>query len=296
LYLSKIITTYFICFLIYKIIKENLLNKTKSSFLKININNYKLNSKKKYKKHKKNIKKQSKTINNEGKNDIDDDINDSKNEDKNDYQLVLYKHKKKSNYNIKDIYNNFFHKKPHTINTDIDINLFNLSKNNNNQTKIEKDTIILSDNKDNILLLEDKNFIVYDFMCKKENIYKIKVKLFTNDADNIKLIISNENKRFVYDYNENNTLNDTKIKEYGFILDNYFQVDSKIYIYLLFYNNLLSNIIIDHFFIEIIEKSYVKEESIIIFDVNNKYIPLYPNTKNILDYKEFIDNSNIFFI
>jgi hypothetical protein len=86
------------------------------------------------------------------------------------------------------------------------------------------------------------------------------VKLFTNDIDNIKLIISNENKRFIYDYNENNIMNDNKIKEYGFILDNYFETDSKIYIYLLFYNELLSNIKIDNIFIEIIEKPYVKEE------------------------------------
>ena len=309
MYFAKIITSYVILFFIYKIMKEHLKNKTSNSDLfniNLNINNN-LDSKS-YKLKKKNKKSKNDTKNdtkNNTKNPISTEQK-NKEDNKNDYQIVLYKHKKKSNYNIKDIYNNFFNKKPHVINTNIDIDLLNLSK-KNNKIKIEKEIIILSESKDNIKLHKNNNYILYDFVSNKKNIYKIKLKLFGKGIHNIKLILSDDKKRFVYDYADNN-LTENNIEEYGFILDNNFEIDGKIYIYLLFFNDSLNdtfndtlndsfnNIIINNISIEIIEKPFVKEDSIIIFNVNNKYIPLYPNKTNILDYKEFTDNSNIFFI
>jgi hypothetical protein len=205
----------------------------------------------------------------------------------NNCEIVLYKDKDKdkSKYLLNDIYDNFFNNKIYKIDDiSIDKNLINIETSNN---------IILNDTQNNILLNKIDNFIIYNFQTKKNVYYKIKCKLKTNFLKNIKLIISNNKKRFMYNSMEYNCIN--KIYEYGFILDyNIFDTDDLIYIYLLFYNDENKDFLIDSIFIEVIENTLIqKNNSIIIFNVNNKYNPIYSNTQNILDYTE---ESSIFFI
>ena len=209
----------------------------------------------------------------------------------NNDEIVLYKHKKISKYLLNDIYDNFFKKYKYKIDDiEIDKNLINIEKINN---------IILNDNQNNISLNKIDNFIIYNFQSKKNVYYKIKCKckLKTNNLKNIKLIISNNKKRFMYNYTEHNCID--KIYEYGFILDyNIFDTDDQIYIYLVFYNDDENEeFLIDSIFLEVIENTRIqKNNSIIIFNINNKYNPLYLNTKNILEYLELTEESSIFFI
>lgn len=203
----------------------------------------------------------------------------------NKYAIVLYKPKKQSNYNLKDIYNNFFKEK-------------NTMKNDNNNFMSMKDNlVILSESKNNILLDEINNFIIYNFESKKNNYYKIKCKLVINSIKNIKLIITDTKKKFIYDYLENNPI-DNNINEYSFILDyNNFDIDDKIYIYIIFYDENNKDVNVDNISIEITEnKIYDNNNSILIFNINGKYDPIYLNTTNILDYSKFIDTSSVFFI
>jgi hypothetical protein len=223
-------------------------------------------------------------------------------ESENNLQIVLYKHEKQSKHILKDVYDNFFNKKKYIIENDIDMELLNLSKKDN--VKIKKEQIIFKEEKKDIILDKD-NFLIYNFDVKKDFSYKIKCKLFSDEIKNIKLIISNSEKRFIYNFTENNSIED-KIYEYGFILDNNFNCDDNINVYLTFYNdNNINNekcSIIEHdkineIFFEVLQKIKVpNEDSLIIFNVNNKYYPLYTNEQNILNYIEFIDNSAIFFI
>ena len=209
--------------------------------------------------------------------------------------IVLYQHKKQSNYNLKDIYDNFFKKKVHKINKEIDTDIL---KNINIKNDL-KSNIILTENKNNILLDENNNFIIYNFDSIKNNYYKIKCKLKVNNIKNIKLIINDRNKKFVYDFLEETEYSE-EIKEYSFILDyNNFNINESIFIYLLFYNDLMNNINIDNLSIEIIENKIVKNNlklfnSIIIFNINNKYLPIYTNVENILDFEKN-DNDYLFF-
>ena len=212
-------------------------------------------------------------------------------------KIVLYEHKKKSNYNLKDVYNNFFFKKEHKINKEIDIDIL---KNINNDNKNDlKNNIILCETKNNILLDEINNFLLFNFESNENNYYNIKCKLKMNNVNNVKLIINDSNKKFVYDFLEENEYLGN-INEYNFILNyNKFNVNDSIFIYLLFYNDLMSNIIIDSVTMEIIENKIAKDNfklynSIIIFSVNNKYLPVYTNNQNILDFKKN-DYDNLFF-
>ena len=208
---------------------------------------------------------------------------------KNEYALIPYKHKKKSKITLQEVYDNFFKNKKTKVENNIDLTLIN------NIKKTKKDNIILNDSKENINLYTPDNFLIYNFNSNKNYSYKIKCKLFINNCSNIRLIISDSKKRFIYDYNKENNNNDY-ITEYGFILDNFFDFDEIISIYLLFDKKESdSAIIINSLFLEIIEKSLKKEDSLIIFDVNNKYIPFYTNVENILDYIEYVDDSNVFF-
>ena len=209
--------------------------------------------------------------------------------------IVLYQHKKQSNYNLKDIYDNFFKKKVHKINKEIDTDIL---KNINIKNDL-KSNIILAENKNNILLDENNNFIIYNFDSIKNNYYKIKCKLKVNNIKNIKLIINDRNKKFVYDFLEETEYSE-EIKEYSFILDyNNFNINDSIFIYLLFYNDSMNNINIDNLSIEIIENKIVKNNlklfnSIIIFNINDKYLPIYTNVENILDFEKN-ENDYLFF-
>lgn len=221
-------------------------------------------------------------------------IEESNNNIKNEYALIPYKHKKKSKITLQEVYDNFFKNKKTKLEANIDLTLINSIKKTVNEN-IKKDNIILNDSKENINLDVPDNFLIYNFNSNKNYSYKIKCKLFINNCSNIRLIISDSKKRFIYDYNKENNNNDY-ITEYGFILDNFFDFDEIISIYLLFDKKESdSTIIINSLFLEIIEKSLKKEDSLIIFDVNNKYIPFYTNVENILDYIEYVDDSNIFF-
>jgi hypothetical protein len=226
------------------------------------------------------------------------DQNKDQNKDtENEYQLIPYKHKKKSTITLQEVYDNFFNKKKREVENDIDLNLFNIVK--MNKETIKKDSIIFNENKESIILEEPNNFLIYNFNSLKNNSYKIKCKLFINNCSNIKLIISDSKKRFIYDYNKENIINNTfneKINEFGFILDNNFNIDENISLYFLFDKKDNDNkLLIDSLFIEIIEKSFKEEDSLIIFDINNKYIPFYTDVENILDFSGYVDNSNVFF-
>jgi hypothetical protein len=222
--------------------------------------------------------------------------NENKDNTENEYHLIPYKHKKKSTITLQEVYDNFFNKKKTKIENDIDLNLFNSVK--MNKENLKKDNIIFNENKEIIILEEPDNFLIYNFKSLQNNSYKIKCKLFINNCKNIKLIISDSKKRFIYDYNKENIINDTfneKINEFGFIVDNNFNVDENISLYFLFEKDEDDTMVIDSLFIEIIEKSFKKEDSLIIFDINNKYIPFYTDVENILDFSGYVDNSNLFF-
>jgi hypothetical protein len=240
---------------------------------------------------------QNKDNENENQNKDTENENENQNKDtENKYQLIPYKHKKKSTITLKEVYDNFFNKKKREVENDIDLNLFNIVK--INKENIKKDNIIFNENKESIILEEPDNFLIYNFNSLKNNSYKIKCKLFINNCSNIKLIISDSKKRFIYDYNKENIINNTlneNINEFGFIIDNNFNIDENISLYFLFEKYDESKLIIDSLFIEIIEKSFKKEDSLIIFDINNKYIPFYTDVENILDFSGYVDNSNVFF-
>ena len=107
--------------------------------------------------------------------------------------------------------------------------------------------------------------------------------------------MSNENKRFIYDCSE---LNDNdNISTFEFILDNNnFENNENISLYLMFYNDNDNNMIINNLNIEIIEKNKNNNNCIIIFNIDEIYNPMYINENNILDYKEYNDESSVFFI
>jgi len=113
MFLSKIIIYYTILYFTFKIIRE------------------------KFKK-KKNIKLQDffcdELISEE---DIEDE--DQNKDTENKYQLIPYKHKKKSTITLQEVYDNFFNKKKTKVENDIDLNLFNIVK--INKENIKKDNI-----------------------------------------------------------------------------------------------------------------------------------------------------------
>lgn len=210
----------------------------------------------------------------------------------NKYQLIPYKHKKQSKITLQEVYDNFFKNKKTNIEDNIDLNILNVIK--INKEVIKKDSIIFNEIQENLILEEPNNFLIYNFNSTKNNSYKIKCKLFINNCKNIKLVISDSKKRFIYDYNKENIINE-KINEFGFILDNNFDIDENISIYFLFDKDEATKLVIESIFIEIIEKAFKKEDSLIIFDINNKYIPFYTDVENILDYIEYVDSNNVFF-
>ena len=222
----------------------------------------------------------------------------------NEHRMVVYgsninKKLSKNKYNLFEIYDNFINKKKKKLVVDMDLSLLkNTPVNctvddlNNNR----KDIIIHTENKINIELDSINNFIIYNFESKENCYYKIKCKLYTQNVKNIKLIISNDKKRFVYDFCEHNLI-DKEINEYGFILDNnIFENSEKISVYVIFCD-IYNSIKINNIFIEITEKKIdCKNDPIIIFDVNGNYYPLYFTVSNILDYIEYTNKNSVFFI
>lgn len=213
---------------------------------------------------------------------------------KEETSLVVYKPKKVSKCNLKDVYNNFFNKVPLKINKDIDIQYaekFNI---------INKNKIILSEKKSNILLDEENNFIIYNFECLDDKYYKIKFNMNSEGMNNIKFVITNNKKKFIHNVNHNinQNLEEEIIYDYGFTLNyNHFNMDDSIYIYIFFYNN-LKDIKINDLSIEIIENLAENKicESIIIFNVNEKNNPLFLNVSNILDYNDYEEDTGVFFM
>ena len=236
------------------------------------------------------------------KNSLSDESDNSDEENKNNYQLVIYKENSflkttnKIKHNLLEIYDNFFKGKKKKIESDIDINLF--KKDMKEDMQNNKDIIIFSDSRNNYKIDKLDNSLIYKFNVKNNFYYKIKCKFFFKDGDyveNIKLIISANNKRFLYNFCESNLIN-KNINEYGFILDNNnFNIDGEIKINFTFdFKSIQINI--NNMFIEIIEKKNNNSDlPIIIFDVNKNYYPLYFDIINILDYIENI-NDEIFFI
>lgn len=184
----------------------------------------------------------------------------------------------KSNLNLQDIYKNYHIKKK--INYDeLDPNILKII-NENKKIDTVTNNIILKENKENILLKNDNKYLKYTFISKKEYSYKIKFNLISKDIDNIKLIISNNNKNFTYNYDEHNIMKD-KIYKYDFTLDNNIFEDDIINIYLLIISS--STILnINNIFIEIIEKSINEKKPLLIITINKKNIPFYSETSNII--------------
>lgn len=236
------------------------------------------------------------------KNSLSDEIDNYDEENKNKYQLVIYKENRflkttnKIKHNLLEIYDNFFKGKKKKLESNIDISLF--KKDIKEDTQNNKDIIIFSDSKNNYKIDKLNNSLIYKFDVKNNFYYKIKCKFFFKDDDyveNIKLIISANNKRFLYNFCESNLIN-KNINEYGFILDNNnFNIDGEIQINFIFdFKNRQLNI--NNMFIEIIEKNNNNSDlPIIIFDVNKNYYPLYFDIINILDYIENL-NDEVFFI
>jgi hypothetical protein len=217
----------------------------------------------------------------------------------NNYQLIVYKENSflkttnKIKHNLLEIYDNFFKGKKKKLVNDIDLDL--LKKDVNIDNSNDKDLIILSKSENNIIIDKNNNFIEYKFNVKKDFFYKIKCKTLLKDVKNVKLIILENNKRFSYDFTENNLIH-KNINKYGFILDNNnFNIDTEITIKFIF-DFSIKYININNILIEIIEKKHNNSDfPIIIFDVNKNFYPLYFEINNILDYVENIKD-DVFFI
>jgi hypothetical protein len=226
---------------------------------------------------------------------INNDFNDNDEEDTED-------RRKKSNYNLKDIYDNFFNYENYKKDKDINIKYDTIDCDDiKNKDLNLKSYSILNDVKNNIKI---DRFLTYTFISKKNNYYKIKYKLLTNNISNIsniKLVINDNEKKFIYDYSKYNLFDDI-INQYGFTLDfNNFNIDALINIEIYFYNKNNENIIIDNAVIDIVENNILTDNnSLIIFNINGKYNPIYSNISNILDYEDplenYIDTDDLFFI
>ena len=235
------------------------------------------------------------------KNNIkDSDIKDSDVNNTVSYEsensLVVYKHKKISSYDLKDVYNNFFNNMKYDKiyeNNNLNNKMNNDNLNNNMKNEIQSSNNLII--KTNIELYDTNNFIHETFYIEKDKIYKILCKIDCVNVKNIKLILSNETKRFVY---ENNIIK--HIEKYTFILDNNIFSDSEnIHLYLFFEPIVNDNIKITNFYLDISDnnlKNYTFSNPIVIFNINDKYEQLYSNTKNILDFTDYNDESDIFFI
>jgi hypothetical protein len=268
-------------------------------------------------KYNENIKKNFDEIKNELLN-LKNELKKNKinNDENRNLSLVIKKFEKKSNLNLKNIYDKIFNKK-------------NIESIKSNDLK-NIDKLILIDNKDNIFLDDIDNFFKYNFKTNKNKKYKIRCTLDCSYVKNIKLIITNNVKRFVYNYenmkfkyidedeniDENENINEEeniekeiieeskyvnyneKINKFEFILDNNEFDENEINIYLIFVPLVIDKKInIYNYNIEVYEKSINRNiDAMIIFNINDYIQPLYIDKINILDYSEYINESSVFFI
>jgi len=208
--------------------------------------------------------------------------------------LVLYtppfNYERRKKYNLKDIYNNFFNGIREDLKNDI-----NPAYLKTEFKKKDVSTILLKDSKKNLIVNELKWII----KTNADYLYKIKVYLKLDNENfilnPIKYIIMSisdlDGNAFIYDYILDNINNDTceNINNFSFILDNNLFGNNEITIKLNFDNINNTNISykIEESMIEVIEKKIVDETPILIFDVNEKYTPIYFSDKNILDIEEY---------
>ena len=304
MFLYKLLTYYSISFLIYRIIKSKL-DKQNSDNLKkeiIEINNNNSD----------NLKKEIIEIDNK-KCNIESLDNSNKKEfnikKMNNYELKIEKNnlnnnqtkieKNNLNNNQTDliIYKNIDKK---IINkNNIDIELFNISKkelkNKYKHQKILVENNIYNQNTDNIIIDKESlnNYIIYNFNTYPNYNYKININITVNNIDNIKIIITDNINRYIYNHKDNinnysyNQLDG--IKTFNLIIDNNeftFDKEKIIYVYVYFYNK--NDIIIDNININVLQRNIIKsQESIIIYKVNNSINPIFTNVCNILNYNTF---------
>jgi len=195
-------------------------------------------------------------------------------------QVVLFKPKKLSNYNLKEVYDNFF----------------NYKHNKTPREEVLIENILFTENKSNIELTDDNNFIFYTFKPKKDHFYKIRFNSTTTNVQSIKLILSNNTEYFNYENTDERNIDD-----YQFILDNLqFDNDSDdINIYIHFYKNQnhdqnhdqnnIQNTIINNMSFTINEKDTKNNKpSLIIFSINDFNYPIFLKNNNIFDFTEHI--------
>ena len=278
MFLYKLLSYYSISFLIYKIIKSKIENK------------------------------------NNIKNTLDNKINENINCDNNINDIntkKIYKDYDINNINTKENYqkehNNInnelilYHKQNIINKNDIDIDLLNLSKKelkNKNNKNILIEKIILNQNTNNIVIENNSsnNYLIYEFNVCSNHKYKIMGNILVNSINNIKIIIKDNLKSYIYNHIDNIDKykyehNKVGINTFEFIIDNCeftFNNEKTIYIYIYFYNN--EDITIKDININIIQRNIIKsQDAIIIYKVNDNIYPLFVNVCNILDY---IDNEN----
>jgi len=214
----------------------------------------------------------------------------------NDYnKIVIYKPKKNSGFNFKEVFSNIMSR--YTNLDKFENNIIDSMSKETNMNNQNDEKIILNIDKENINLDNINNFLIYTFQSNKDKLYKVKCNILINKIKNINLIISDSKKRFVYDFSENNNLDNLLVTDYGFILDNNkFDNNDNINIYLIFYSD-DSQIIINNIFLEIAEFNLSKDENaIIIFNIADKNYPLFSDNLNILDFEEYNNKNNFFFI
>ncbi len=245
--LVKLIKYYSIIFIIYNIIKNYL--REKNEIKKIDEKNDQ-NINKNSKKQKEKCKKQN-------------EENHEVNEKKINEELILYNKKSEK----------------------IDDELLKKSLKELKPSKLE--TIILQNDIHNLIIdnINENNYLHYTFETNKDMYYKIIFKAKMENACNIKVMIfenNNENKKYEEEIED--------LMEFRFILDNNqftFKENKIINIYIYFLNKIQNNdneeIIINDFFIDIIEKPNKKaKDALLIHYINDKYEPYFLERCNII--------------
>jgi hypothetical protein len=239
---------------------------------------------------------------------VDDKVNDSsivsyKNELNEENKCTVVNEHKKT-YNLKEIYNNFFNGIKTNIKNDINPEYLKT-----NFKKTEKPIEIIKENLYNLIIYNNSNNdLKWTFSAKKDKIYKLKSYLKINSETtirNVEVKISDNNgNSFIYDYvvydycndyvvydycSDNNENKFEKIYNFSFILDNNYFNENDVIVEINFKRSEDINknkYIFDEVFMEVIEKNIIEETPILIFDVNEKYTPIYFNKNNILDLDE----------
>jgi hypothetical protein len=298
---SKILIYYSIIYLIHSVIKKNLkkYKKYKNREIKKNLNlNEELSMDKEilYRMYTKKNIDINENINEKSLSFSEINIKEKKIYNINNEEVILHQ----KNIDINDLYKNLFNKSKNIKqNCDINENSLVLCEEKLNKKSIDKEILVFEKYILNYIVPENDTFnnnLLFDFKTNDNYYYKIICKMTLNNIENIKLVITDNNKQFIYKTEE--FLN--KINEFSFVLDNnQFNHNEKILIYLYFYNN-NKQIEINDFYIEIIQKPLIKAiDPIIIFNNNNNYNPIYINVCNILDFTDYKNKNNdniLFFI